>query len=53
VEVRPDDAPAFQTKMNLASRADHLARLHEGTVFQVKYLPGDPDAVTFDRAPDN
>jgi hypothetical protein len=49
LEVRPDNAPPFQAQMNLPIRASSLAKLHENTILQVKYLPGDPDSVIFNR----
>jgi hypothetical protein len=49
LEVRPANAPPFQAQMSLPVRAGSLAKLHENTIIEVKYLPQDPNSVIFNR----
>jgi hypothetical protein len=49
LQVQPDNAAPFQAEMNLPVRASSLAKLHENTVLEVKYLPGEPNSVIFNR----
>ncbi|HRQ37731.1 MAG TPA: hypothetical protein PLD25_07435 [Chloroflexota bacterium] len=49
VEVQPETGSPFQTEMLLPVRDRSLDKLHQGTRFGVKYLPGDEDSVIFNK----
>jgi hypothetical protein len=50
LEVRPKDAPAFQARAIIPVREENVARIHQGEIIQVKYLPGNPDSVIFHQS---
>jgi hypothetical protein len=52
VEVQPQLEPAFRAEMFVPVRAKSLERFHVGTVFTIKYLPGDPPELIFYQAVD-
>jgi len=47
MEVQPGGGQPFQAQLTLTAAKQHMSRLHEGTLAQVKYLPGDPDSTVF------
>lgn len=47
LEVHPEDAPPFQAQAVIPVREANLARVRQGEVIQVKYLPGRPDSVIY------
>jgi hypothetical protein len=49
LEVRPPGAPPFQAELMLPVRHQSLAALRPGALLQVKYLPGDPASLLFDK----
>jgi hypothetical protein len=49
LEVRPPEAQPFRAELMLPVRQQSLAQLRPGVLLQVKYLPGDPGSVIFDR----
>jgi hypothetical protein len=49
VEVQPGGAQPFRAELMMPVRQQSLAHLRPGTVLQVKYRPGDPDSVIFER----
>jgi hypothetical protein len=52
VEVQPQLELAFRAEMFVPVRAKSLERFHVGTVFTIKYLPGDPPELIFYQAVD-
>jgi hypothetical protein len=52
LEVQPPDRASFRTELVLPIKAESLYKLKPGTRFQVKYLPGHPNEVIFDRTLD-
>lgn len=49
VEVQPEAGSPFLAEMMLPVRDRSLDKLHQGTRFGVKYLPGDEDSVIFNK----
>lgn len=49
VEVQPETGSPFLAEMLLPVRDRSLDKLHQGTRFGVKYLPGDEDSVIFNK----
>lgn len=49
VEVQPETGASFQTEMLLPVRDQSVDKLHRGTRFGVKFLPGDEDSVIFNK----
>jgi uncharacterized Zn finger protein (UPF0148 family) len=49
VEVQPEDgSPFYLAEMTLPVREQNVPRAQPGTIFRVKYLPGEPERVIFD-----
>jgi hypothetical protein len=49
VEAQPAQGPPFEAELALPVRDANRHLVQEGTKFQVKYRPGDPGSVIFDR----
>lgn len=49
VEVQPETGSPFQTEMLLPVRDRSVDKLHQGTRFGVKFLPGDENSVIFNK----
>lgn len=47
LEVRPEDAPAFQAEMLLPVRHENLERVRTGVDFKVKYLRDNPQRLVY------
>jgi uncharacterized Zn finger protein (UPF0148 family) len=49
VEVRPVEGTPYQAELLLPVRETSLGQIKPGVQFHVKYLPGDPQQIVFDR----
>lgn len=49
IEVQPPGRPPFRTELVLPIKAESLYKLKPGARFQVKYFPGRPESVLFDK----
>lgn len=49
LEVRPKDGPPFQAQTVIPVRAANRARVGKGELLEVRYFPGDPASVVFER----
>jgi len=47
--VSPPDAPMFEASAVIPVQEANSGRLHQGERFMVRYLPGKPDSVMFER----
>jgi hypothetical protein len=49
LEVRPKDSPVFQAKTVIPVRAANRTRVGKGELLEVRYFPGKPESVVFER----
>jgi hypothetical protein len=52
LQVQPLNQATFESEISLPVRPASIGRLHPGTMLQVRYLPGDPRSVIFDKGLD-
>ena len=49
LEVHPKDGPPFQAQAVIPVREENVARVRQGEILQVKYLPGRPDSAIYQQ----